>query len=185
MQKKLGIHDENRTLPTVCLSTGALGALENIFRKVVASYKASPPKTYNVVIDSKVNDVNYPVFQPNFPMAELKSRPGPLIDQCMAYDLLITRAGGGAVNAAISSACPWVSIMEPLHPQVNAIAQSARKMGLTRCIPYEVFEHDPCRIIERELIDSELENRKIISKLYELSSQAEIRFADGVLREFL
>lgn len=185
VQESLNIQPKNRNLPTVCLSSGALGALGEIFKKVCESYKEVPPEEYNVVIDAEVDNIRlYPVFQPGYGMLQLRSRPLPLVDQCMAYDLLITRAGGGAVNAAIASACPWVSVTEPLHPQVNAIAQCARRLGLARCIPYEVFEQNPRSVIERELLDNKVQNKKIISKLYEHSWEAKIRFAEGVIREF-
>lgn len=184
VQERLRIQPKNRNLPTVCLSSGALGALVGIFRRVRESYEKARPNKYNVIIDAVIDNIRYPVFQPGYGMLELESRPLPLVDQCMAYDLLITRAGGGAVNAAIASACPWVSVTEPLHPQVNAIAQCARRLGLARCIPYEVFEQNPRSVIERELLDNKVQNNKIISKLYEHPWEAKIRFAEGVIREF-
>lgn len=186
MQRKLKIKGKNRNRPTAYLASGALGALRKVFENLAESYENNPPKDYNVVIDSR--ELNIPIFQPNhnmIPLFKRNRRRIPLIDQSIAYDLIITRAGGGAVNAAIAGACPWVSITEPLHPQVNGIAEAARKMGINRCIPYDVFADDPRGTIERQLLGKEVENRRIRAKLYEQASQAELRFADGVLREFL
>lgn len=88
----LQIEETNRALPVVCLSTGALGALEGVFRKLVSVYEERPPVGYSVVIYATVGDARNPVFQPGKPMTQASLRGIPLIDQGVAYDLLITRA---------------------------------------------------------------------------------------------
>ena len=188
VQALLNIDQKNRDLPTVCLTSGMLGALESVFQEVFQSYSRTRPVEHNVVIDAVITDISgkhkQPVFQPGCPRSTMQERPH-LTDQGIAYNLFINRAGGGAVGSAIASGTPWVSITEPLHPQVNAIAQCARKMGLARVIPYEAFEEAPREVIERELLHRQQLNKDAIARLYEMVSQAEYRWAEGVIQEFL
>lgn len=177
----LQIEDINRALPVVCLSTGALGALEGVFRKLVGVYEQRPPSGYNVAIYAKVGSAKNPVFQPGKPMTQARLSGISLVDQAMAYDLLITRAGGGAVNAAIAAACPWASIIEPYHPQVNAIAEAARANGLATVIPYEVLEADPRRVAERELIEKRALYQKMRARLLELACGIETRLGEAII----
>lgn len=183
--EQMRIRPENKNLPLVCLSGGRLGPLGEIFEKIFDEYSQNLPEDYIVVINSRVRDTNGPVFQPGKEkVGSFNFEEMALIHQCVAYDLLITRGGGGSMNGAIAARCPIVNITEPLHPQVNAISQCARKMGIARLIPYHTLLARPRETIEHQLLMLAEKNKEAKNLLSSILQNSEIYLARELISRF-
>jgi len=65
-----------------------------------------------------------------------------------AFDLILTRAGGGVVNDAIAFRVPLTLVQEPGHTQVERIRHSCLDLGLAHSVSLEKFRRAGRRVIE-------------------------------------
>ena len=96
-----------------------------------------------------------------------------------AFDLLITRAGGGSVNDAVACRVPLVCVEESSQPQVEAILKACKEKNLTRRIPWQVFEDDPKGVILAEY-GRKTENDRIRSGMGRIERQGEDRLLNEI-----
>src|SRR5262249_36991331 len=83
-----------------------------------------------------------------------------------AFDLVLTRAGGGTVNNAIACGVPLVLVEERGMWQVELIRQSCLKMGIATSVTLESFTADARGCIEENSsLKKQDDQRRNIRKL--------------------
>jgi hypothetical protein len=128
---------------------------------LLEDYEAHPP-AYNVVIYNPAEACRRgitlreeTVFLNGQPRTIARAHWGPsgrliFIDQIKeethhilfpAFDLILTRAGGGTVNDAIAFRAPLVLVEEPGMWQVEQIRRACVEMGLAESASLEEFRH--------------------------------------------
>jgi len=65
-----------------------------------------------------------------------------------AFDLVLTRAGGGTVNDAIACRVPLVLVEEPFMWQVEQIRKSCIKLRIAEGVSLKKFQENPRRCVE-------------------------------------
>lgn len=96
-----------------------------------------------------------------------------------AFDLLITRAGGGSANDSVACRVPLVCVEESSQSQVEAILKACEEKNLTRRIPWQEFEDDPKSAILAEY-DRKTENDLIRSAMGRIERQGEDRLLNEI-----
>lgn len=166
--------------PTVFISTGALGPFQKLMDNAKNEYTDRPPQGYNVILD-RAPAIVFLSGQPGSRSVEGL----PVINLGLGCVLGFVRGGGGVYNSLIGARCACVTIAEPRHPQVNAIARRADEMGLTRFIKdYDRAAARPRTLIEQELARAK-ENAAIQERMRSIPCNAERDWAKEIVEAFL
>jgi hypothetical protein len=193
-RKLLKIEDKVRTL---FISGAGTPVWDGILKDLVDSYKEHEPN-YNVVIysPSEVKNRNIKLTEESlkFNGVERKVRSGKFgkilfIDNPIgeahpvlfpAFDLVLTRAGGGTVNDAISSRVPLILVEEPGHWQVEQIRQSCLRMGIAKGIMLNQFQKLGRKCVESKDTLKDLEQQK--QNIMAIPNHGEIWLAQELLK---
>jgi hypothetical protein len=153
-RKLLGIEDNS---PTLFVSGAGTPVWDGILKDMVDSYIDQEPN-YNVVISSQSEagrrQVEIREESVRFGHVERKIRRGkygkliflgevigdghPILFP--GFELVLTRAGGGTVNDAISARVPLILVEEPGHWQVESIRQACLNMEIAQAVSLEEFQ---------------------------------------------
>ncbi len=157
----LGIRDE---LPALFISGGGTSVWDDTLTALLDDYVAHPPR-YHVVVFSPAEARRRGVrlaAQPA-PCGSIECARHPACERLIflgrvagethhplfaAFDLVLTRAGGGTVNDAIAFRVPLMLIEEPGHWQVEQIRMACRTMGICRTATLEGFRLAGRRLVE-------------------------------------
>ncbi len=154
-RKLLGIKND---APTLFISGAGTPVWDGILKKLIDSYRDSRPPNYNVVIYSpsevnsrkiklieesvKFNDIERKVLRGKFGEIIFIDHPigegHPVLFP--AFDLVLTRAGGGTVNDAMAFRVPLILVEEPSHWQVEQIRQSCLRMDIAESVTLDEFQ---------------------------------------------
>ncbi len=169
----LGIEDD---LPVLFISGGGTPVWDDMATELLDDYIVCPPR-YHVVVYNPPEVRRRGIRLTGQPTAAgmLEWARHPACPQLVflgrvagethhplfaAFDLVLTRAGGGTVNDAIAFRVPLMLIEEPAHWQVEQIRAACQTMGICRTATLEEFRLGGRRLVETpggELIRMESE----------------------------
>ena len=161
----LGITNDK---PVLFVSGGGTAVWDDVLSGLVDTYEASPP-SYNVVMFSPSEVARLGIklttetIVLNGTPRTIKRAKSERCDRITfidtlegethhvlfaAFDLILTRAGGGTVNNALAFRVPLVLIEEPGMWQVEQIRRSCVTMGIAESFSLEDFRQQPRQCIE-------------------------------------
>lgn len=156
-RRLLGFRNDD---PTLFVSGGGTAVWDDVLGRLIDSFRDSPPN-YNVVVYSPSEAGRRDIKFRYVDQLELGRAPGSdrvvFIDRVHgdthhvlfpAFDLVLTRAGGGTVNDAIACAVPLVLVEEPGMWQVEQIRQSCLRMGIAEGVSLSEFQRRPRACVE-------------------------------------
>ncbi|MFW6105398.1 MAG: hypothetical protein ACOC7P_02325 [Chloroflexota bacterium] len=168
----------NNNLPTLFVSGAGTPVWDDVLKGMIDDYESNKPN-YNVVVyspaEAKRREINLNIQEG---MIEIGIHPKNdrliFIDRTIgdthhvlfpAFDLVLTRAGGGTVNDAIACGVPLVLVEEPGMWQVEQIRQSCRKMRIAEDVTLKKFQDNPRACIEEsdELKKLESQRKEILA----------------------
>lgn len=151
--------------PTVFISGGGTAVWRSILGRLLDSYLANPPP-YQVVLyhpaEAEKRGVVMRETAVSFPTCTVpitRGQLGPLIFigslpgethhiLFAAFDLVVTRAGGGTVSDAIAHRVPLLLVEEPGMWQVEQIRQACFRLGLAESVTLADFQSKGRAIME-------------------------------------
>ena len=173
--------------PVLFISGGGTAVWDEILSNMLNEYEERPPN-YNVVIfsPSEANKRGLELNQETVAFNGIQLRIRRVKwNQCnkitfidtlegethhvlfAAFDLVLTRAGGGTVNNAIAFRAPLVLVEEPGMWQVEQIRHSCLQMGLAEGVSLETFMQNGRQCVEdiegdlKDLKSQRMEMQKI------------------------
>ncbi len=156
-KRLLGIEND---LPTLFISGAGTSVWDEVLQGLIDNYERNQPE-YNVVVYSPVEasrrGVNLAyhngIERGTHPKAERLTFINRTIGEthhilCPAFDLMLTRAGGGTVNDALAHGVPLVLVEEPGMWQVEQIRQSCLSLGIAEGVTLKEFRGSPRACVE-------------------------------------
>ena len=163
VRRLLGIEDE---LPVLYLSGGGTGVWDDALSDLLSDYIARPPRYWVVAFNPvEAEKRGIRMSWKRWSAAEATWGSDPAAPRVIflgdvrgethhalyaGFDLVCTRAGGGAVNDALAFRVPLVLVEEPEHVQVEEIRRSAERLGLCRSVAWEEFRRQGRALLEDE-----------------------------------
>ena len=135
-------------IPPICLSTFPDGLLVKIIESYITRERGtylpvlSRPNVSDEYKDKMRRSAHIRWF--DFPVGSTQQVLLP------AFELVVTRAGGGIVNDCLASQTPFVCVEEPQW-QVRLIERECKALGLIPDLPetsWPIFQQDPASCID-------------------------------------
>jgi hypothetical protein len=189
-KKILGIDND---LPMLFVSGAGTPVWDDVLKRMIDDYESNRPN-YNVVVYSpaevKRREISLNIREG---MIEIGIHPENdrliFIDRTIgdthhvlfpAFDLVLTRAGGGTVNDAIACGVPLVLVEEPGMRQVEQIRQSCRKMRIAEDVTLKEFQDNPKACIEESGKLKRLDSQR--KEILAIPNQSEIWLIKELLK---
>ena len=163
VRRMLGIEDD---APVLHLTGGGTTVWDDALSELLDDYRARPPRYWVVVfnpVEAEKRGIRMAWKQScQAQVACGSDRGAPRViflgdvrgethhALYAGFDLVCTRAGGGAVNDALAFRVPLVLVEEPEHVQVEEIRRSAERLGLCRSVAWEEFRRQGRALLEDE-----------------------------------
>jgi len=185
----------NNDLPALFVSGAGTSVWDKILKRMIDDYQINEPD-YNVVIYSPAEVESRGIVlsqQERVEKALLGNRQRLIfIDKIAgethhilfpAFDLVLTRAGGGTVNDAIACGAPLVLVEEPGMWQVEQIRQSCLGMHIAEGVTLREFVDHPRGCVESQMGRlKDLKDQR--ERIRSISNHNEIRLIEKLLRSF-
>jgi hypothetical protein len=185
----LGVNNEH---PTMFASGGGTCVWDEVLKKLIDDYEKSEP-AYNTVVFSpaeverrgislrKQGRVEKGILGNNERLIFIGQTVGETHHVLFpAFDLVLTRAGGGTVNDALACGVPLMLVEEPGMWQVEQIRQSCLRMQVAEGVELKDFKESPRACIESQKGElNKLEDRR--ARVLALPNHREI----GLVRELM
>lgn len=155
----LGIHN---SLPTLFVSGAGTTVWDEVLEGLIDDYESNAPN-YNVVVYSPAEVERRGIKMRQTKHIVIGTLPAndriAFIDHVTgdthhvlfpAFDLVLTRAGGGTVNDALACGVPLVLVKEPGMWQVESIRQSCLRMKVAQGVSLADFRYYPRDCIESQ-----------------------------------
>lgn len=185
----LGIEKDS---PVLYISGGGTGVWDDLLTDLLDAYLRDPP-LYTVVVYAPAEARRRKVTvswhgkvrrshrKPGQRVVFLDSVRGETHHMLFpAFDLALTRAGGGTVADCLACGVPMVLVEEPGMWQVEQIRLRCRELGLARTVSLDAFRRRPRACVESRgghLADLKAERRRILS----LPNHGEIRLIETLM----
>jgi hypothetical protein len=171
----LGINNDH---PTLFVSGGGTCVWDEVLKKLIDDYESSVP-AYNTVVYSpaeverrgislgRQGRVEKGILGNEERLIFIGQTVGETHHVLFpAFDLVLTRAGGGTVNDALACGVPLMLVEEPGMWQVEQIRQSCLRMQVAKGVRLEVFKESPRACVESqkgELNKLEAQRAKVLA----------------------
>lgn len=189
-RRLLGIEND---LPTLFVSGAGTSVWDEVLQGLIDDYERSQPN-YNVVIYSPVeasrrgaslefhNGIERGTHPQTRRLIFLNRTSGETHHiLCPAFDLMLTRAGGGTVNDALANGVPLVLVEEPGMWQVEQIRQSCLRMSIAEGVTLKDFRESPRACVESA--DGRLKNlEKQRERILAIPNYSEMWLVQEVLK---
>jgi hypothetical protein len=183
----------NNDYPTLFVSGGGTCVWDEVLKKLIDDYERSEP-AYNTVVYSpaeverrgiclrKEGRVEKGVLRNNEKLIFVGQTVGETHHVVFpAFDLVLTRAGGGTVNDALTCGVPLMLVEEPGMWQVEQIRQSCLRMQVAEGVKLDDFKKSPRACVESQEGElKKLEDRR--ARVLALPNHREIWLARELMK---